>query len=137
MAFSSRPNCYVTDAQDPRSRYPPGYFARSDADPVLEHAYAGASWVTVLDEESYLFLSDRRDGLQQNQGHVGRSLWRHWRESGRRPELLLSAAGGIVSYAAAAGNGGRLRLGGCGGGQRSGRTRRQDAGRADRHPGSR
>jgi acetyl esterase/lipase len=80
-----------------------GYFARSDADPVLEHAYAGASWVTVLDEESYLFLSDRRDGLQQNQGHVGRSLWRHWRESGRRPELLLSAAGGIVSYAAAAG----------------------------------
>jgi acetyl esterase/lipase len=84
-----------------------GYSARRDADPVLEHAYAAASSVTVLDEDSYLFLSDRRDRRQEIRGHAsqfsGRSLWRHRRGSRQRPELLLSAAGGVVSYAAGAG----------------------------------
>ncbi|GAA1377796.1 S9 family peptidase [Streptomyces beijiangensis] len=73
-----------------------GYSCDDDG-PALRHAHAGASSVTVLGDDEYLFLSDRRPQGQDSVG--GRSLWRHRDE--REPQALLSTARDVVCYAAA------------------------------------
>lgn len=79
-----------------------GYSLRSNDGWTLEHAYAGASSVTVVDDGCYLFLSDMRSDEQRARGHAGRSLRRHRPGPRRDPELLLSVPRDVVSYAAAA-----------------------------------
>ncbi|MFJ1792406.1 alpha/beta hydrolase family protein [Kitasatospora griseola] len=74
-----------------------GYSFDGDDGPTLQHAHAGASSVTVLGDDDYLFLSDRRPRAEHPVG--GRSLWRH--REGRRPEALLGTARDVVCYAAA------------------------------------
>ncbi|UFQ13953.1 MULTISPECIES: S9 family peptidase [Streptomyces] len=66
-------------------------------EPTLRHAHAGASSVTVLGTDDYLFLSNRRPPAADPVG--GRSLWRH--REGREPEALLGTARDVVGYAAA------------------------------------
>ena len=74
-----------------------GYSFDSDDGPTLRHAHAGASSVTVLGDDDYLFLSNRRPRTGDPVG--GRSLWRH--REGREPEALLGTARDVVCYAAA------------------------------------
>ncbi|MDO0924193.1 prolyl oligopeptidase family serine peptidase [Streptomyces sp. TG1A-8] len=74
-----------------------GYSSDGDGRPTLRHAHAGASSVTVLGDDDYLFLSDRRPRAG---GSVsGRSLWRH--REGQEPAALLGTARDVVGYAAA------------------------------------
>ncbi|QES48329.1 hypothetical protein DEJ50_11365 [Streptomyces venezuelae] len=77
-----------------------GYSPDHGDGPTLLHAHAGASSVTVLGDEDYLFLSDRRPPAENSLGSVGgRSLWRH--REGREPQALLGTARDVVCYAAA------------------------------------
>lgn len=74
-----------------------GYSPDGDGERVLQHAHAGASSVTVLGDDEYLFLSDRRPRAEGPVG--GRSLWRH--RDGQEPQALLGTARDVVCYSAA------------------------------------
>ncbi|MFE1290890.1 alpha/beta hydrolase family protein [Streptomyces sp. NPDC058751] len=74
-----------------------GYSFDHAGEPTLRHAHAGASSVTVIGDDDYLFLSDRRPPAPDPVG--GRSLWRH--REGREPKALLGTARDVVCYAAA------------------------------------
>lgn len=73
-----------------------GYAFDDDGEPALRHAHAGASSVTVIGDDDYLFLSDRRPRAPHPVG--GRSLWRH--REGSEPQALLGTARDVVGYAA-------------------------------------
>lgn len=91
----------LVEAELIRDRRPePVPFVLAYTETGLDHAYAGASSVTVAGD-GYLFLSDLRCSVQRARGHGGRSLRRHRPGPRCEPELVFSAHRGVVSYAAA------------------------------------